>query len=275
MNYSLRSLFTVFLLTAFVAATLAIPQAWAIRAVPWLPNAENPIIVKVALGRTTEIVFPAHVGYLTGADEETLQIESREERAYLYPRRRFSWVRLYGLDAAGRSYVFEVHQVEPPEPEDDSVQISVAALEEPQGPEMPGTHPQVVRLLVLMKEGRAVPGYQILDGGGELFLEEVKLSQWRLNKVYLGPRLAGLVVDVENISSQAIRLDPQQLNFKGLRGASITDHRLAPKEPESSLEAFKGYPKRTKAYIVVNRNAFESGKRRKTSVGASGKEGSP
>ncbi|MBI2891312.1 MAG: type-F conjugative transfer system secretin TraK [Nitrospirae bacterium] len=258
---NLRSRFTVFLLSALVAAVLGGSEAWAIRAVPWLPGGKQVIIIKTALGQLTEIVFPAPLVYLTHPSEEAMTVQEVEERAYLYPRQPLPTMNLYGKDEAGRTYVFEIQQVEPPDRQDDSVEISVAAPEEAPGPMYVGPTPQVIRLIVAMTEEKPVPGYQIHDAGGELFLEEVKLTQWRLARVYEGVEMLGLVVDVENVSNEAIRLDPQQLRVKGLRGATITDQRLAPHEPADSVEAFKGYPKRTKAYVVVNRAAFTGGSR--------------
>lgn len=227
--------------------------ASAVRAIPWVPG--RPIVVRLEVGRTTEIVFPTGIVTLTPPGRPELSYDYTNRRIVVKPKASFEPARMFVTDSEGKAYILELQEAAEGSNADDSVDVVPELPSE--GPPPIGIQPnrQVIELFRAMKQGRPLPGFEILDGEGKIFREEIGVVRMRTMKQYDSSFLLGHVLEIENISSIEMRVDPQQFIVKGLIAASVKDMFLAPREPETSIEAFKGYPKKTTGYLVISKEA--------------------
>lgn len=230
---------------------LCASPAFAIRAVPWIPG--RTVVVQLKHGQTTEVIFPSDVVQFSNPEAELFSIQFTEARLYVKPTASFPPTRLFATDTAGRSYVIEFQETAEGQKEDDSVEISLEVAEGRPQPIAPGPNRQVLDLMKAMRLERPVAGYRVTDEKGKLFYDEAKILQMRLLRAYEGSVMIGWVIEVENMSNGPLRVNPQEFTFGGYMAGSVTDMMLAPAEPKDSVEAFKGRPKKTLAYVVVSK----------------------
>ncbi|MBI2058132.1 MAG: type-F conjugative transfer system secretin TraK [Nitrospirae bacterium] len=238
-------------LGSIVILALCASPAYAIRAVPWIPG--RTVVVQLRQGQTTEVIFPSDISQFSNPEAELFSIQFTGARLYVKPTASLSPTRLFATDTAGRSYVIELQEAAEGQREDDSVEISLEVAEGRPAPVAPGPNRLVLDLMKAMRLERPVAGYQVTEKKGELFYEEPKVLQFRLIRVYEGSVMIGYVYEIENMSNGPLRVNPQEFTFKGYVAGSVADMQLAPAEPKDSVEAFKGNPKKTIAYVVVSK----------------------
>ncbi|MBI2891788.1 MAG: type-F conjugative transfer system secretin TraK [Nitrospirae bacterium] len=236
---------------------LASPQpAHAGRAVPWAPG--RPVIVYLTLAQTTQIVLPGPMGNFSNPDSRTFSILRAPDGILIKPLLSFERYRLFLFDSKGQTYMVELLETTEGQREDDAVHLVPETFQAPV-PQTITPPMEALMLLGAMKLEQPVPGYEIQDGGGKIIFEEPHVIRYRARRVYEGPTNRGFVLEIENLSNEPQLVTPEGWHYRGMVLGSITDKHLAPREPAETIEAFKGMPRKTMGYLVVDRMMFETG----------------
>ena len=249
-----------FLFACFLAVLLSAQPALA-RDVTYNGDEES---IWVTPGEPTQVTFPSVIegGYKAG-DEVTVQRQGNFvvlfAKAGLSPDGEVMIVRLRD----GRSYSLRISPagfgqardasvtiIDRRQPESEQEDESIEERELPFAP--PTVATGLMREIVLITEfGRkkGISGYKRSNTyTGEEVLNDGTIRA-KIDEIFMGPRMWGYVLDIENLLGTGQRLNPGTFNFEGVMAVSMKRWELAPK-PRTAEQKLSGRHK-TKIYVIT------------------------
>lgn len=106
------------------------------------------------------------------------------------------------------------------------------------------------------QEDKYLPSWAT-DHGGKVFHEEPGVVRIRLLKTYETAARVGLIVEIENLSSDPLRVDPDRFRLSGLVASGVLHEILAPAGAEGDAGALKGHPNKTVGYLILERTGHD------------------
>ncbi|MCI5066190.1 hypothetical protein MRY87_10735 [bacterium] len=229
---------------------------------------EGEIPVRVQPGEPTQVRFPSKIAGGFRGRQTSLSLDRKDSDLILFSNESLTEegealiVRLED----GRSYPVRVQRATEEFPRDPQLQIrdkrstSVFDQEEEElnpyeqrkfQKQHPGTVAGFMRELVLAAEfGKdKIPGYRVTDRyRGEKVLNDGTLNA-TIDKIFIGPKLWGYVIDASNELDVSQRLNPATFRLNGTRAISMSNWELTAK-PLNIEQQIAGKHK-TKVYVVT------------------------
>jgi hypothetical protein len=226
----------------------AAPQLPTVRLAPWTGQ---PVIVNLAIGRTTAIAFPAAItSIVTTASKEALTLETVASRLFLSP---------LVPDYAGEIFVILANDDQVPllarsvvpEQADLALRIVPGSVA---GSRSPGATPDSrgaltpLHLMRAMILGVQEPGVSVTRSPQPFVAYNDSVLVLRTLATWKAPRYEGVVLEAENLTDQWLRLALESLHFPGLLAVHAERDSLAPRptKPEEALAA----QQKMKVYLI-------------------------
>lgn len=260
-----------------VGIVVSLAAGWASRvAAADVTFSGEPIVVSLAAGRLTEIVFPREVLDVVSGDEVAVASKPGDAVVYLRPARPSFETSVFVRLAGGYSVPIEVREVADGHPTlalrvvfDRRLRAleSLARGEADTGPTVAGKREaSPIALIRAMALDRPLAGYSLVDGGYAVEVERPDVVIRRV-KSWISPVWDGLMLEIENRTDHPLTLDP--LAFQGTpdrqpeielapgatrerstapRYVYLATHTLAPRPTVASAEATGAH--RTRVLLV-------------------------
>ena len=227
---------------------------------------DSEISVNVTPGEPTQIQFPGIVkgGYMK--QSSSLHLDRKDTDLIIFANEGLNQrgesiiVRLED----GRSYSIRIKAATKDTPRDDVVKIEdkreqnideeeeLAEYKEGKFEYAPSsTVSGFLREMVLVAEfgKKGISGYRVTNSyKGESVLQDGTLRA-TIDKIFIGPKLWGYVIDVENLLDQSQKLNPATFRLDGTRAISAEQWELSPRPLTIEQEVAK--KDKTKVYVVT------------------------
>ena len=225
----------------------------------------------VSPGEPTQVSFPGKIQGGFKKNQSALHLDRKDEDLIVFASEGLSErgeaiiVRLKD----GRSYSIRIKLAEDDMTRDDVVDVvderksfvseedELKAYEErPFGYAPASTVTGLMRNMVLVSEfGKSsITGYQISERyKGETVLSDGAILA-RIDKIFIGPKYWGYVIDTSNMLNQSQRLNPASFRIDGTRAISCSNWELAPR-PLNVEQQIAGKDK-SKVYVITKARKF-------------------
>lgn len=257
MDWARALIFRLFGAVALVGSLTAVAVAQertavsvprTVRLAPWTGQ---PVVVNVAVGRTTAITFPAAItSIVTTASKETLTLETVASRLFLSPLVPHYAGEIFVILANDDQVPLVARSVTADEA-DLAVRLvaSSAAAGKASGTASESSGAWTpLRLMRAMILGVQEPGVTVTRSPQPSVAYDDSVLVLRTLTTWKTPRYEGVVLEAENLTDQWLRLALESLHFPGLLAVHAERESLAPRpaKPDDALAA----QQKMKVYLV-------------------------